>query len=149
MSLQTWKAEFYPIDAIDCPEDQAISHSLQKWLGLLPENLAKHEVQNCKGKVIEAQNVTSDAPGVWINADSCALCRHHHADDPEEDEFGDEQYCNECPLAITRGGACDHRLMDDDQNEYLEAESPWHEFNHNRDPQPMIYWLQQTQQEAK
>jgi hypothetical protein len=39
--------------------------------------------------------------------------------------------------------------MDKNQQEYLEAESPWHDFTHEGNPQPMIYWLKETAEDAK
>lgn len=33
MSIDSWKAEFYPTDAIDTRRDEAIQHTLRKWKG--------------------------------------------------------------------------------------------------------------------
>ena len=44
MSIATWKKEFYsPISK--CPKSKAAAHSLKKWIGLRPENLAKHGLE--------------------------------------------------------------------------------------------------------
>jgi hypothetical protein len=43
MSIETWKAEYYPCDA-DSDEAQAApaAHGLRKWYGLRPEAIARH-----------------------------------------------------------------------------------------------------------
>jgi hypothetical protein len=146
MTIETWKKEFYPVEAEDCPEDQAIEHSLLKWQGLSPDNLAKHglELSPRFAGIIEIGKEYDDANAkFFIGSDSCALCHHFHSDDPDEDENGDETHCLECPLAITRGAACDHLLVDE-EGEELENESPWHEYAKSRDPKPMILWLTKT-----
>ena len=42
MDSAAWCEEFYSVDAKDVPKQEAVAHSLKKWIGLLPENLAKH-----------------------------------------------------------------------------------------------------------
>lgn len=37
MSIDSWKAEFYPTDAIDTRRDEAIQHTLRKWKGTQSE----------------------------------------------------------------------------------------------------------------
>ena len=44
MSIESWKAEFYPTPADEASKDQAIAHSLRKWEGLRKENLDRHEL---------------------------------------------------------------------------------------------------------
>jgi len=145
MSLQTWKAEFYPVEADQCPIDQAVAHSLLKWKGLTAENLAKHGVERWP----DSNNIGAEDDTLWIGSESCALCHHFHTDDPQENEHGDETFCLECPLAIARDGfACDNHRHNE-AGEYIESESPWHAFTHeNRDPQPMIFWLTQAQEKT-
>lgn len=96
MSLETWKAEFYPTEAKDCPAEQAITHSLRKWEGLLSENLAKHELAGGG-----CTNISSGASSLRIDAESCALCVHHFMDDNEAD------ICPTCPLSEYNGTRCD------------------------------------------
>lgn len=38
MSLETWKAEYYPISARETKQAQATAHSFKKWEGLRREN---------------------------------------------------------------------------------------------------------------
>lgn len=45
MSLETWKQEFYSLPASNAPIEQALDHSIKKWAGLQPDNLAKHSVE--------------------------------------------------------------------------------------------------------
>jgi len=46
MSIESWKAEFYPIEAKDVKGDdlERIDHALLKWSGVTEENLKKHEI---------------------------------------------------------------------------------------------------------
>ena len=44
MSLETWKAEFYPIPAEYVSTDDALRHNLSLWVGIRQENLDKHDV---------------------------------------------------------------------------------------------------------
>ena len=50
MSVETWKEEFYPVDATDDEVQEGsifilLDHSILKWTGALPENLKKHDVE--------------------------------------------------------------------------------------------------------
>ena len=80
MSLETWKAEFYPIDATLVAPEDAIQHALTKWIGLRPENLSKHDltVHDCE---------ISDAHGNFpVDSRTCTLC------------VPNEYSCNSCPI---------------------------------------------------
>ena len=117
MSLQTWKKEFYPIPAEQVLSADAVAHSLRKWEGLKPKNLAKHDLIS-HGEVI----IDDDGNELGIDASSCALCNHYIDDD-----------CAECPLALVRGGvSCAMR------------DSPYHAFMESDDPNPMIKWLKKA-----
>lgn len=151
MSLATWKAEFYPIEADEVAIKDAIDHSLQKWLGLLPENLKKHNVTILDKCVQDLDDDRYDPDYIVVGSESCSLCHHYHTDDPtDEDEDGDEVYCELCPLYKVRGNvACDAERAE-------EANSPWHHFGRNEyknnqeyDPKPMIFWLQKAKEEFK
>jgi hypothetical protein len=142
MSIETWKAEFYPIPAHETNEADAIDHSLQKWLGLLPENLDKHGVILDSGIVME-QGEPED--GVAIDAGSCSLC-HHFCETDTFNSDDDESPCIECPLYKVRGAACD----DETDMEWTSNEpAPWHAFTREREghnPMPMIMWLKKTKE---
>ena len=121
MSIETWKAEYYPCEAKDATD--SIQHSLTKWIGLRKENLDRHGL--LKG-VCELYTETDG--GVFkINNDTCALCI----------EFlcpGAADPCVRCPLYKHLGHACDNGDGEDDQ-------SPYHSFIADDDPEPMIVAL--------
>jgi hypothetical protein len=128
MSLDTWKAEFYPITAKECPVEQAIEHSLRKWLGLRPEALQQHGVRITCGNLA---NETGDGRIFLISSSSCALCALHYAED-------DDQPCASCPLAISRGGAsCDGLAKG-------EKVAPWWVWGDEKDHEPMIAALEKA-----
>lgn len=147
MSLETWKKEFYPIDAKLVPVADAVAHSLKKWEGLLLENLARHEVFIW---LRPGFHQLKDGSGAFmrIDSDTCALCANYFLE-PESDGDcydDDDGFCKSCPLSIERGGVpCD-----------AEGEgecgpglcgSPWGQFANSNDgpnPRPMIHWLQRT-----
>lgn len=156
MSLYTWKREFYPKPARDVPVKDAVQHSLVKWIGLRPDNLARHGL--CRDEdgftIIEPDDKENKLD---ISAASCALCVHFLKDEDEED--GDD--CRLCPLAIARGGVhCDEAAMwyaDPESisprltaEEYalLSAEkySPYRRFTAYGDPEPMIFWLKKAKE---
>ncbi len=154
MSVKTWKDEFYPTPADSTTPEEAIAHSLQKWIGLRRENLEKHKVKILEYAVVgegrQHFEVIQPKDKVEINSDTCALCHHFHDDedvlvDEEQDEWS---HCTRCPLYKARDNrACDQCRGDED-------DSPWGEFGHrfNRwgaNPEPMIYWLEQTLEPSK
>ena len=84
MSKETWLAAHYPTAARDCPKQDALAHSLNKWRGLTREALLKHDLHF--------------AP-IHVGGSNCALCVHH---------VGTTPMCVSCPLAISRDGVpCD------------------------------------------
>lgn len=124
MSDETWRAEFYPIPAWEVPKEQAAQHSLQKWLGLMPSAMNRHGVTVCHAAT------SASVAGVTINAESCALCHRYMLNQFDT--------CEECPLAIVRGGVpCDHERQD-------EKVSPWFKWYSTGDPRAMIAWLEQA-----
>ena len=143
MSLETWKAEFYPIEAEDVPVEQAIDHSLTKWIGLRAENLARHALEiDTYGMLVE---IADNNKVMELGGSNCALCACYHDDEAYDYDLDEDAPCQECPLAIVRGGvACD------DTRE-SEERSPWSDWNNNpterRNPEPMIMWLTKTKAE--
>lgn len=137
MSLETWKAEFYPIAACDTKEEDAITHSLQKWKGLTPYNLTKHNVRLTDyAWVIDPETSEPNrSTGLKVDGDSCSLCHHFLL---SGDEYEDSA-CETCPLYKARDGvACDQERDD-------EEEAPWYEFrSETANPTPMIFWLEKT-----
>lgn len=128
MSLETWKAEFYPVPADKVKKRDAVAHSLRKWIGMREENLKKH------GCYAHYSSVRSDDGSFVVSGSSCSLCvLYFHS--------GKEKPCRECPLAKSRGGVpCD------------EDDSPWSQwssFSKGGNPEPMIAALEKTLAEEK
>lgn len=120
MSLETWKAQYYPVDAADVPPAEAVAHSLRKWEGLRKENLNKHQcfINGDLGVIdLDTEEV------LHIDTGSCALCAHY--------EY--PRRCPNCPLFNVLGGVrCDG------------ANQPYQWFSavmirrNTPDPEPMI-----------
>lgn len=118
MSLQTWMDEFYPVEADKVPKDQAVQHSLTKWIGLRAENMERHGVYMRLGELREKGSGKCDV--LDIDATSCALCHHHFVS-----EVMAGKKCKTCPLAQVRNGyACDSLQRDAEYNEAEEI-NPW------------------------
>lgn len=128
MSLETWKAEFYPVEAQDVPVEDAVRHSLQKWIGLRAENLSRHECwlddNGCDIAVVD-----SSRDYLYIDSRTCALCEHHRRGGA----------CLNCPLVKVRGRPCD-----DDEG----FSSPYGQI-YKRNPEPMIALLELALQSRK
>lgn len=133
MSLDSWKEEFYPIEAgnfegVDYPEG-VVRHSLRKWIGMRKENLAKHEcARSMYGDLVSVAG-SQVKQTFGISSKSCSLCVAYMGRD-----------CSKCPLAIIRGGvACDKPASQLD-----EFTSPWFKWAHAGDPEPMIGYLEKA-----
>ena len=137
MSMKTWKAKYYPVVASKVSKKNALQHSLQKWLGLLPSVLKKHGLwaaDSCIGNVIEIRgdNVhLGDEGDLEINWSTCALC-HHFAYKSD----ADNDCCAGCPLNEVLGEPCDSS----DDN----GDSPYWTFVCHNDPKPMIAGLKKA-----
>lgn len=95
MTIESWKQEFYPVEAGACPEGQEIQHSLLKWTGLKPENLKKHDMDALGNAIEEVVNGDYTMKVFSVDASTCALCQAHSVRDEDDDEFP----CSECPLS--------------------------------------------------
>lgn len=131
MSLASWIEEFYPTEADQVPDSEAIAHSLRKWKGLRFANLAKHDGEK-DGVVISF----SDGH-FMIDLDSCALCQCFL----NEGLHGNAA-CEDCPLAVVRRGTPCDDLMDG------ESTSPFLHWIDCGDPKPMIKWLELALEQA-
>lgn len=122
MSLESWKQEFYPVEARDVLKASAIDHSLQKWKGLRSEKLAQHGISPASMEDAE-----------FVCGASCALCTHYL--EPARPHL---PRCTECPLYQIRGGfPCDVETPS-------EIESPYSAWGNGYDPEPMIALLEQA-----
>lgn len=127
MSLESWMAEFMPLDAYDVSEADALEHSLRKWSGLLPDALSRHDVS------LSGQDLREKDGGaaLVIDEDSCALCVHHRRDNVTR------KFCQACPLLASNDGLpCDS---------LLGPLNHYHEFTNKGNPRPMINLLRSAQ----
>jgi hypothetical protein len=88
MSLETWKAEFYPIEADKATNTdlEATLHSLKKWEGLRKDNLDKHNLVKINEFISNESIIDEKGNTLKITSSSCSLCKKYDND------------CNECPL---------------------------------------------------
>jgi hypothetical protein len=131
MSLATWKAQFYPESAVYFDKDlrpdtktemDAVQHSIRKWEGLLPHNMAAHGVHWGS----QVREITDGDDSLPITGDTCALCVRHTAT------------CDGCPLKAVRDNySCDDQRPD-------EPEAPY--FLRDREPEVMIMWLRKAEE---
>jgi hypothetical protein len=84
MTGEEWKEKYYPVEASDCPKDEAIAHSIRKWEGVA------WAVQN------------HIAVPIRVDASTCTLCIYFYGTSAEG-----ESRCLRCPLAISLGYRCD------------------------------------------
>jgi hypothetical protein len=135
MSLETWKAEFYPVPA-STPMNtvEACEHSLRKWRGLTTESLAKHGCEKIPNSVF----ITDAAEERFeITGYTCSLCHAYH-------NLSWLAGCGECPINKVNGTSCDR------------GEDPYRSFTLKGNPQPMIEalekalaWAMERQTKAK
>lgn len=123
MSLQSWKEEFYPVDASEVKKEDALAHSLKKWIGLRYENLERHNVAR-HGSYLEDGEYS-----FMVTADSCALCAHYLT--PKPGVFR----CGACPLAEAIGASCDQELV-------VGIPAPYFAFTRHGNPEPMIMHIE-------
>lgn len=125
MSLDTWMQEFYPVRAEHAKD--ALEHSIQKWTGMLPENLEKHEV-SVRHYGPGGLRVTEKGGQGFFLRSTCALCVQH---------LKESRYCDSCPLFKVRGMSCDANDVED---------SPWGLFVRYKVAQPMLDLLLQAKE---
>jgi len=72
MSIETWKNEYYSIEACRVPGTKldALTHSLTKWIGLREENFERHGVI----KVLDSLVEPGTRNRLRIDGVTCALC---------------------------------------------------------------------------
>lgn len=113
MSLETWKKEFYPEEAGAFWKGgrtarEAVEHSLRKWRGTLPENLARHELLCEAGDAYFSPTLIDANLNIMaFGGNNCALCELAEGC---ADESGD-----------IRGGKCDYCPLKNCSNEWSDA----------------------------
>lgn len=130
MSLKTWKQEFYPIPAQEAAEKgmiACIKHSLQKWIGLRPENRARHGVKGVK-------RIYSTKFGYYdgcldIDSGTCSLCQKYDKT---------SLFCDSCPIYRATGKVC-----------HSWVGSPYGQYTFDGSPEPMINVLTKTLEWAR
>jgi hypothetical protein len=99
MSIESWKAEFYPMETRDTLEVEAIQHSLTKWVGLMSQNLSKHGLifNSFTGNINEDNETEVDPSNNFsISYSTCSLCYHYY--DKEENMEQSKEPCYPCPI---------------------------------------------------
>lgn len=128
MSLASWKEEFYPTDAADCSEKDALEHSIRKWKGIREEALEKH------GLLIGGNdNMICEAhyPGesfLAFSPKTCALCWRYSTG-----VFN----CDRCPVVQGGHTGC------------YNPPSLYQAFFWDLDPEPMIEMLESLRKDDK
>lgn len=126
MSMQTWKAEFYPEAAgnyilPELDDLAAVRHSIKKWEGLQPDNMRGYAMHWSGG-----QSISDGDETFYVDGSSCALCQRY------------AESCKPCPLSEVRGGrSCSVTRVD-------EALSPWS--LRDTQPQVMLMWLKRAEE---
>lgn len=150
MSLESWKKEFYPIPACLIAVDTdnpvtLIEHSLRKWRGALPENLARHELEYHHHGLTEIKEASESpvpsGPFGFIS-NSCSLCAKYY----KSPRFSAPFSCATCPIAIVDGVSCEGRSLDPDSpggGVAHDHEKDTYAKSRN-DPQPMIALLERV-----
>lgn len=134
MTIESWKAEFYPVPAAEVvkrTELEQAKHALLKWTGAMPENLQKHGLRKALGLPIllnQEDELYSSKPAQLIftnfakttqfrfTTEECVWCHNHYKSGG----------CEGCPLLKHTGKKCENR------------ESAFVEFIHTGDPSIMI-----------
>lgn len=131
MSLESWKAEFYPTPATE-PQTaiEALEHSLRKWRGLTASNLKHHRLRK------SVMCLADDWDQLDIDGESCALCQLFNFAHGREG-------CTSCPITL-------YRCKDSEEEpllvEYCYREyRAWTEHKEaSADPYPMIKLLEEV-----
>ncbi len=100
MPLESWKKEFYSVDASLVPDHKALAHSLRKWEGALRKNRERHGVEWCSVSSYTPPYVADGKDSVIFGASSCALCSCFFCNTHRNG--GAEQ----CPVEVVTGETC-------------------------------------------
>lgn len=130
-TLESWTERYYPVAAKDCPEEDALAHSIQKWEGLREEVLQEYGLHRDAGglSITIADSLGNTLP---INDQTCALCHLYWE--------GDEGVnCLRCPLRAEKV----RRLQDPDAlaNDTRDCAREYRSWTMAGNPVPMIELL--------
>lgn len=121
MSIETWKKEFYPVEANEVNKKDAIQHSLTKWLGLTKKNLEKHGLRSHCSCLLAKEPCSYKVLFV-VDDCSCALCHYYNMD-----EDTDVKPCKNCPLVknhFVSSNGCGRGDEDDIYCQFSEIDNP-------------------------
>lgn len=111
MSLESWKAQYYPIPAEDfthLPDIEIVDAAILKWEGLRPQALTDHDLVKGYRTIFGKPHWEGSPYGMDIGSGSCAFCLNYIESD-----------CTRCPLKIVRGERCDEQITDDEPAPYV------------------------------
>ena len=117
MSIESWKKEFYPVDAKTVAEINNLAmfqHTLLKYKGARKENLKKHRVKIINARIFSERRSAYGYPFKFTDS-TCSLCFAYHY-------IG---YCTSCP--IHKAGQDCNTVDDVPYQKFLDG-----------DPEPMI-----------
>lgn len=123
MSVATWRAEFYPVPASQCPPEQMLDQSILKYQGCRKSAMHRHDVR-LDGMELVGTNA-GDTDRLNMGSPTCAICHFHLP-----------LRCETCPVYVLRGGTrCDDPIA----GEPYSPVSAW--FDHG-DPEPALMILE-------
>jgi len=119
MSLESWKSEFYPVDAADVAAGNVsdvhlLEHSIRKWVGRLPQNLERHGLvvdRFCRTDIVEQPK----GDFFIFGSQSCSLCRMYS-------HFEQDVPCGDCPIVkLTTRKCFESEMHDSNEGYYIQA----------------------------
>mgnify|MGYP000644213654 CR=1 FL=1 len=136
MSIETWKKEFYSVEAgiLNSAADVVLlEHSIKKWEGLQTENLERHELRATPRRYDRIEDV--EGAGFYINSASCSLCVRYLFP-----KGANDRRCGNCPLSKVRGDAA----CDEDADVDGDDPAPFNVWGLAANPEPMLHWLRKA-----
>jgi hypothetical protein len=107
MSKESWLEEFYPETAAACAArtkdpKEVVAHSLRKWRGTTPENLAYHGLESSGGDPFDRMTGTY---AMVFNGANCSLCAAY-AGGGGASLSTEDHACSRCPIYQTKDRTC-------------------------------------------
>ena len=130
--VHPWIKEFYPVPASEVFEPNEMNcalHTYQKWCGILPSNLEKHNVVEFFWNSYIDKDTREHV--ITCSASSCALCVYHRIS-----RTGDIE-CSDCILKEVVGLPCAQSV----DGVFFPIETPWYAYVKTRSPDKMILAL--------
>lgn len=118
MSIESWKKEFYPVEASEFYGETrtirsvlaAVDHSIRKWEGIRPANLKKHGLEHTPyGAVIESGDRADElCTRIELCSETCSLCQMFSSweCDQRSHESSIGNTCSACPLSLVNQECC-------------------------------------------